>query len=47
MNMSVLPEPLMSSLAMLHGGVRGILGKCLCRFFSTAEGHEEEDEWGR
>lgn len=47
MNMSVLPEPLMSSLAMLHGGVRGILGKCRCRFFSTAEGHEEEDEWGR
>lgn len=21
--------------------------KCRCRFFSTAEGHEEEDEWGR
>lgn len=47
MNMSVLPEPLMSSVAMLHGGVRGILGKCRCRFLSTAEGHEEEDEWGR
>lgn len=47
MNTSVLPEPLMSSLAMLRAGVRGILGKCRCHFFSTAEGHEEEDEWGR
>lgn len=47
MNTSVLPEPLMSSLAMLRAGVRGILGKCRCCFFSTAECHEEEDEWGR